>query len=128
MYIIDYDGFANSDKRYPTKLRNDRQQWIHDEISGWVDTDGNEQLSSLEDCWCHNKDDSTAGGTTWVTPNGETVTERKCGYVDIEDISADEFLNLLPERWLRPYDPPYITPAEMEDELDRIMASLKDIA
>lgn len=128
MYIIDYDGFANSDKRYPTKLRNDRQQWIHDEISGWVDADGNEQLSLLEDCWRHSKDDSTAGGTTWVTPNGETVTERKCGYVDIEDISADEFLNLLPERWLRPYDPPYITPTEMESELDKIMASLKDIA
>jgi len=34
MYIIDNDGLANSDKRFPTKLRNNRNGWMHDEISG----------------------------------------------------------------------------------------------
>ena len=40
MYIIDNDGLANSDKRFPTKLRNNRNGWMHDEISGWVSTRG----------------------------------------------------------------------------------------
>ena len=45
-YIIDYDGLANSDKRFPTKLRNNRNGWIHDELSGWVSTAGEEMASS----------------------------------------------------------------------------------
>ena len=28
MYIIDNDGLANSDKRFPTKLRNNRNGWM----------------------------------------------------------------------------------------------------
>ncbi|MFT8705508.1 class I SAM-dependent DNA methyltransferase [Bifidobacterium aquikefiricola] len=128
MYILDYDGFANSDKRYPTRLRGKEQKWEHDEISSWVDTDGNERISQLEDCWRHNKDDAASGGETWTAPDGEEVTARKCGYIDIENVTDDEFLTLLPEKWLRPYDPPYVTPSEMEQELDGIMRALKNIA
>lgn len=47
MYIIDNDGLANSDKRFPTKLRNNRNGWMHDEISGWVSTDGIEMPGVL---------------------------------------------------------------------------------
>lgn len=41
----------NSDKRFPTKLRNNRNGWMHDEISGWVSTDGIEMPGILETRW-----------------------------------------------------------------------------
>ena len=65
MYIIDNDGLANSDKRFPTKLRNNRNGWAHDEISGWVSTDGEEKAGLLEDRWL-SFDDSLTDGTEWV--------------------------------------------------------------
>ena len=43
MYIIDNDGLANSDKRFQTKLRNNKNGWMHDAISSWVSVDGEEK-------------------------------------------------------------------------------------
>ena len=64
MYIIDNDGLANSDKRYPTKLRNNCNGWMHDEISGWVNTNGEEKPGILEDRWL-NYDDSS-NPSRWI--------------------------------------------------------------
>ncbi|UQT50365.1 hypothetical protein M5E87_13375 [Flavonifractor plautii] len=77
MYIIDNDGLANSDKRFPTKLRNNRNGWMHDEISGWVSTDGVEMPGILEKRWL-TFDDSKAH-TCWVDEKEFLNVQEKVG-------------------------------------------------
>ena len=100
MYIIDNDGLANSDKRYPTKLRNNRNGWLHDELSGWVSTEGEEMPGVLEERWLR-FDDSESGGTKWMNEKGAPTTLRKGGFISINDIISDKFHLLLPEYYLR---------------------------
>ena len=100
MYIIDNDGLANSDKRFPTKLRNNRNGWIHDEISGWVTTDGEEMPGILEERWLK-FDDSKSGSTEWIDERGTTVRMRKGGSLPINKVLSDKYQTLLPEYYLR---------------------------
>lgn len=100
MYIIDNDGLANSDKRYPTKLRNNRNGWLHDEISGWVSTEGEEMPGVLEERWL-NFDDSESEGTEWMNEKGAPTKLRKGGFISIDDIISNKFHLLLPEYYLR---------------------------
>ncbi|GAH64850.1 unnamed protein product, partial [marine sediment metagenome] len=83
MYIIDNDGLANSDKRFPTKLRNNRNGWMHDEISGWVSTEGEEMTGVLEERWMQ-YDDSKENGTEWIDEKGVELKARKAEFIDIE--------------------------------------------
>lgn len=118
MYIIDNDGLANSDKRFPTKLRNNRNGWIHDEISGWVSTDGEEQPGILETRWLHFDDSKSE--TSWIDEKGFTQTKRKGGNIDIKSITSDHYLTMLPEYYLRPYSPNYIDEDEFIKQLKLI--------
>ena len=125
-YIIDNDGLANSDKRFPTKLRNNRNGWKHDEISGWVSTDGEEKAGKLENRWLK-FDDSDTNGTEWITEKGEKVKMRKGGFVEIKTILEDKYLTLLPEYYLRPYEPNYIDLDSLKKEIKIIDNMIKDL-
>ena len=103
MYIIDNDGLANSDKRFPTKLRNNRNGWIHDEISGWVTTDGEEMPGIIEERWLK-FDDSESGGTEWIDEKGCTVRMRKGCHLPIDKVLSDKYFTLLPEYYLRAWN------------------------
>ena len=118
MYIIDNDGLANSDERFPTKLRNNQNEWLHDEISGWVNTDVIEMPGVLEKRWL-TYDDSNER-TTWTDEKGIVHTARKAGNIDIKTITEDHYKTLLPEYYLRPYSPHYINKQEFEKDLDAI--------
>lgn len=115
MYIIDNDGLANSDKRFPTKLRNNRNGWKHDEISGYVSVDGIEMPGVLESRWLTFDDSSTP--TKWIDEKGNIHIERKGGEIDINQILSDNYLTLLPEYYLRPYSPNYIDSSQFKEEL-----------
>lgn len=119
MYIIDNDGLANSDKRFPTKLRNNRNGWMHDEISGWVSTEGEEMPGVLEERWMQ-YDDSKENGTKWIGEKGVELKARKAEFMDIEKILNDKYITLLPENYLRPYNPNYIDLDELDSELEKI--------
>lgn len=119
MYIMDNDGLANSDKRFPTKLRNNRNGWLHDEISGWVSTDGEEMVGLLEERWLE-FDDLSTNGTEWIDERGLKKKLHKGGFVDIGKITNDRYLTLLPEYYLRPYEPKYITIIELQNEIEKI--------
>lgn len=119
MYIIDNDGLANSDKRFPTKLRNNRNGWMHDEISGWVSTEGEEKEGTLEERWL--KFDDAPDGTEWINEKGEKVTRRKGGFVKIADVVQTKTMTLLPEHYLRHSESNFIT----VDELKRNVNSIK---
>lgn len=125
VYIIDNDGLANSDKRFPTKLRNNRNGWKHDELSGWVSTDGEEMPGLLEERWM--KYDDKEGGTLWTNEKGELQNLRKGGFLMMSDILADRYLTLLPEYYLRPYEPSYISIEELNSEILEVDKLLKQI-
>ena len=127
MYIIDNDGLANSDKRFPTKLRNNRNGWLHDEISGWVSTDGEEMVGLLEERWLK-FDDTLTEGTEWVNEKGLTVKLRKGGFISTMQIAESKAqFCLLPEYYLRPLKPTYITTQELSDEIDLIEQEIKQL-
>lgn len=117
-YIIDNDGLANSDKRFPTKLRNNRNGWTHDEISGWVSTEGEEKEGILEERWI-NYDDSKNKGTEWVDDKGIKKKLRKAGFFKISELD-EKYLTILPEYYLRPYEPKYIDLQELDSSLKNI--------
>jgi type I restriction-modification system DNA methylase subunit len=126
MYIIDNDGLANSDKRFPTKLRNNRNGWLHDEISGWVSTDGEEMVGVLEELWLK-FDDSQTGGTTFQTDKGEVVTLRKAGFINASAINKSNHYHLLPEFYLRKQSPNYIDTDGLQLEIQDIKAEVAKI-
>lgn len=119
MYIIDNDGFANSDKRFPTKMKNSKNEYLHDEISFWVDKNGDENLGLLEDRWLK-YDDSKTNGTEWIDEKGIVQKYRKGGFVKIKDINSKNYYNLLPEFHFRPYEPKYISEADFINEIENI--------
>jgi hypothetical protein len=126
VYIIDNDGLANSDKRYPTKLRNNRNGWMHDEISGWVSTDGEEIVGLLEDRWM-NFDDSTVDGTEWVNETGFKKKLRKGGFLQIANVTDDKYLTLLPEYYLRKYEPKFLTLDEFDKKISQIQGEMDNL-
>jgi len=125
IYIIDNDGLANSDKRFPTKLRNNRNGWMHDEISGWVSTDGEEMPGLLEERWM-NYDDSSSG-TSWINEKGEKENMKKSRLLEISTLSQENHFNFLPEYWLRPYEPKYITKEELDKEIKKLYSEIGKI-
>jgi type I restriction-modification system DNA methylase subunit len=128
MYIVDNDGLANSDKRFPTKLRNNRNGWMHDEIAGWVSTDGDEMPGLLEERFM-TFDDSVTGGTQWINEYGETVKLRKGGLFDISRIKDPQSQYcLLPEFYLRPFEPRFITKDELDKEMKELTYSIAELA
>ncbi len=36
-FVVDNDGFANSDKRYRTDRVSNTGMWLHDDLAGWID-------------------------------------------------------------------------------------------
>lgn len=127
MYIIDNDGLANSDKRFPTKLRNNRNGWLHDEISGWVSTEGEEMEGVLEEAWLKH-DDSSTNGIEWINEKGEKVKLRKAEFLAISTVLNDKFYTLLPEYYLRPFTPKFITLDQITQEMDSINKELGILA
>ncbi|MEZ9370951.1 class I SAM-dependent DNA methyltransferase [Shewanella sp. 10N.286.51.B2] len=125
MYIIDNDGLANSDKRFHTKLRNTDLSWIHDEISGWINKSGEEELGALESRWMK-FDDINSGGTSWVDEKGVEKTLVKGGFISVKKIISDKHIKLLPEYYLRPYSPKYVTIKDIDLEYDEILGTLKE--
>ena len=127
MYIIDNDGLANSDKRFPTKLRNNRNGWMHDEISGWVSTEGEEKEGTLEERWL-NFDDVKTDGTEWINEKGEKVKICKGGFVNLANIvKAGTYMTLLPEYYLRHSASNFITLDELEKDVKSIEELLRTL-
>ncbi|MGD9276481.1 MAG: N-6 DNA methylase [Candidatus Pacearchaeota archaeon] len=123
MYIIDNDGLANSDKRFPTRLRNNRNGWMHDEISGWVSMNGEEMTGILEERWM-NFQDSETNKTKWIDEKGINQEKRKGDFIIIKKIDSDKFCTLLPEYYLRPYKTKYLSEREFDSEIKKIQKEL----
>ena len=82
----------------------------------------------LEERWL-TFNDSEGGGTEWINEKGEKVRLRKAGNIDIKQITdAASYYCLLPEFYLRPFEPNYITLPQFKNELREIEGKLKSLA
>ena len=62
----------------------------------------------LEERWM-NYDDSNEKGTEYIDEKGELVKKRKAELIDIQKIKDSKYYILLPEYYLRPYEPTFIS-------------------
>lgn len=126
MYIIDNDGFANSDKRFPTKLKDESGQWIHDEISSYISVDSEEKEGILEQRWMNYNDNEL---TEYIDEKGRQVKARKAGFIDIgtQGINESNYFNLLPEYHLRQVSNDTIKIEDFELEINNLLNELKGI-
>lgn len=83
-YIVDNDGFANSDKRFATSLRDKRGAWRHDELQDYIDIDGVRQSSKIEEAYEAEQDDEKkVHYNEW----NEEIKGRKYGFISMAEIS-----------------------------------------
>lgn len=111
-YILDNDGYANSDKQYETLLKDENGKPMHNEVAEYFDNDGEFHTSLIEQICKSRQEDVEEHFDEW----GKKIEGKKYGYINIKDILNDFYykndekkesnkvyrLNLLPEKYLRP--------------------------
>lgn len=82
-YIVDNDGYANSDKRFRTGLTDETGRWLHDELSPYIDHNGVSHSSIIEQCYeLKAEDTKMVHADEWGNP----IPGKKYGFVSIQDI------------------------------------------
>lgn len=96
-YIVDNDGFANSDKRFPTKKQDVDGKFMHDELSDYVDQDGNQRNCILFQRW---KKREQSPDEKFYNEFGIEIKGKKYGYINLQDIYADgvSTYNIMPPK------------------------------
>lgn len=111
-YIVDNDGYANSDKQYETNMKDELGKPLHNELSNYIDIYGDFHASVMEQICRSRKEDEDSHYNEW----GQKIEGKKYGYIYIRDVIKDYYyksdeevesnkvyaLNLLPEKYFRP--------------------------
>lgn len=83
-YIVDNDGYANSDKRFITNLKREDGSWLHDELKEYIDTDGVKQSAHIVQKYEEEaEDEEGVYYNEWNRP----IMGKKYGYIKIEDVA-----------------------------------------
>lgn len=106
MFIVDNDGFANSDKRYETSRRAKTGEWLHNDLQGWVhEKTGLLHGSKLLDALLTKKSPK-AGNDEFGTALGKKygVFSIKALHAQARRLSSEQGrgISLLPDQCLRP--------------------------
>lgn len=88
MYIVDTDGYANSDKRFRTGKMDSNGKWLHDELSLWRDVKGAFHKSVLEEHW---KKKIPSANEKYTNEWNAEIVGSKYGYVDMDTIFKEEY-------------------------------------
>jgi len=88
-YIVDNDGFANSDKRFRTDRMNEHGKYLHDEFSQWRGIDGSTNDSLIIERY---KKKSQVEGEEFYNEWEERIEGSKYGYISLKEILKDEFI------------------------------------
>ena len=114
-FILDYDGYANSDKRFATKYHDEIPE-LEDKFPGAVML----SLLSLNNFDTFQKERSNFERAVNEREEKEGLRGLKCGYVEMKNVNEDNFYNLISEFHLRPYGARPIT----EDEFELLLGEL----
>jgi len=87
MYIVDTDGYANSDKRFRTGKKASNGKWLHDELSLWRDSKGAFHISLLEEKW---KKKIQSAGEKYTNEWNREIEGSKYGYIDVSTILEEK--------------------------------------
>lgn len=120
-YILDYDGFANSDKRYRTKYHDDMPE-LEALFDGAVKLAKQFVLNREE------FDRKRADFEREINSREkeEGLWGKKSGFVEMKNVTEDNFLNLLSEYYLRPIVTPVITMENFEQAISKISKELNE--
>lgn len=121
-FIVDYDGYANSDKRYKTKYHDDLGE-LEEKFAGAVN------LSRIYVSERSRFDMKRGNFEREVNQREreEGLRGIKYGYVEITSIADQNYYNLLSEYHLRPYEEKKITEKEFELSSKDIFNDLKNM-
>lgn len=82
-YIVDNDGFANSDKRFPTNLKSEDGSYLHNELSPYIDNHGAMNLSKIEQIYEAREEDEIK---SYFNEWNEEIQGKKYGYISLREI------------------------------------------
>lgn len=86
-YIVDNDGYANSDKRFPTDLRDENNAWLHNELQQYEDKNGVKQSSMIEEAYEEERNDNER---IYYNEWNEPIEGQKCGFISMREISQKQ--------------------------------------
>jgi len=89
-YIIDNDGFANSDKRFRTDRMDEQGKYLHDEFSQWRGIDGSTNDSLIVERY---KRKTQLPEEDFFDEWGEKIEGNKFGYIKMSELLEDEFIS-----------------------------------
>lgn len=134
-YILDNDGYANSDKQYETSLKDENGVPMHNEVAEYFDNNGDFHPSLMEQICKSRPEDVSEHYNEW----GEKYPGKKYGYISIKEIMNDYYfkdeneiesnkvyrLDLLPEKYLRPKEFDNLDIKELKQNVENIKNELK---
>jgi len=115
-FIVDYDGHANSDKRYKTKYHDDLPE-LEIKFSNALKC-GKMSITNRRE-FERNRNEFERRSNQREKEEG--ISGMKYGYVDMNQINEDNFHNLLSEFYLRPLTMDKITEKEFDNRIASIM-------
>jgi type I restriction enzyme M protein len=122
-FIVDYDGYANSDKRYKTKWHNDLSE-LEEKFDGAVKL-ARQYLSDKER---FERERVNFERMVNEREQSENLYGMKCGYVEMDKIGKHNFHNLLSEFYLRPFEEKKVSVKQFDENLSKISESFKLLA
>jgi type I restriction-modification system DNA methylase subunit len=89
-YIVDNDGFVNSDKRFRTDRMNENGKYLHDEFSQWRGIDGSINDSLIVERY---KRKTQLPDEKFYNEWDDEVRGLKYGYITMNQLLEDEFVS-----------------------------------
>lgn len=121
-FIVDYDGFANSDKRFKTKWHDDLPE-LADKFPGAM---------NFARCYVTDRAYFDAKRSDFEREvnhreSEEGLTGKKCAFVPMEVVNPADFHNLLSEFHLRPSVPPSISETVFDARSLQVFQDLRSV-
>ena len=121
-FVLDYDGFANSDKRYITEYHCDILE-LEEKFDGALKHASLFNVNKSK----FDKERSNYERRVNERENREGLDGKKYGFITMDAVTDDNFYNLLSEFHLRPYTSQKITEKELDAKIKKINNQLQTL-
>ena len=121
-YILDYDGYANSDKRFKTKYHDDLIE-LESLFPNAID---NAKIY-LKDPSKFEQEKMKYERDVNEREKSEGLSGKKCGYVQISDVNKSNLYNLLSEFHLRPTKFKTVTQTDFLSDTSGLLRKIKSL-
>ncbi len=88
VYIVDTEGYANSDKKFRTKKTDENGRCLHDELSLWRDKKGAFHVSILEENW---KKKEQPPDEEYTDELDNKIEGLKYGFIELRDVFEEGY-------------------------------------